>query len=171
MNICLKIFCVVIVANLFFGYVWSSERDASISNSRKKLCEDVKYGKLKLDAAHNVGSLQNAYLFNCSISIVVPFPDEKASLIRSRAEKKLTLADYFLSQDIDVNYKDESGGTLLMSVITSYMPSSWKIKVTKILISKGSDVNAKNKYGKSAIDLARFTGDSEIINILLMHID
>jgi len=77
------------------------------------------------------------------------------------------LADFLISREIDINFKDESGSTLLMSVITSYMPNSWKIRVAKILLPKKSDINVKNKYGKSAIDLARFIEHPEMIKVLL----
>ncbi len=171
MNIYLKILLIIIAANLLSGCARSSESDISISDTTKKLCEEAKYGKLNLSTVHNMEPLNNSHLFNCAVSVVVSFPDEKASSVKSRTEKKIKLADFFMSQDIDVNYKDESGGTLLMSVITSYMPSEWKVKAVRTLVSKGCDINEKNKYGKSAVDLAKFTEDSEIIKILLMYID
>ena len=135
----------------------------------KQLCKEAMYGKLDLSIVQNIKPLNNSYLFNCAVSAVVSFPNEKSNSVNNRKERKVKVANFFIFQDIDVTYKDESGSTLLISVITSYMPSNWKVKFVKILISKGCDIKEKNKYGKSALELAEFTNEPEIIKILSGH--
>lgn len=173
MNICLKILFVIIATGLLSGCAWSSESDVSIAEAMnmKQLCKEAMYGKLDLNIVQNMEPLNNSYLFNCAVSVVVSFPDEESDSVKNRKERKIKVADFFISQDIDATYKDESGSTLLISVITSYMPSKWKVKFVKILISKGCDIKEKNKYGKSALELAKFTNEPEIIKILSGHDD
>jgi len=127
------------------------------------------HGKLDLSSIRELGALDNAYLFNCAVSVAVSLPDEDPISIRNRNEEKIKIADFFMSQDIDVDYKDNTESTLLISVIVAYMPSDWKVKFTNSLISKGCDIKKKNKYGKSALDLAIFTKEEEIIKILLKY--
>ncbi len=171
MNFCLKSLFFIIATILLSGCAWSSEGEVFISDTMTKLCKEARYGKLNLNTVQNKEPLENSHLFNCAISVVVSFPDEKSSSIEIRNKQKIKIADFFISQDIDVNYEDESESTLVISVIASYMPSEWKIRIVKVLISKGCDINKKNKYGKSAVDLAKFKEESEIIKILLKHID
>jgi ankyrin repeat protein len=39
-------------------------------------------------------------------------------------------------------------------------------EVVKLLIQKGADVNAKNKYGETALRLAFYYGHKEIVELL-----
>jgi len=87
MNIYHKIFFVVIVASLLSVFSWSSERENSVSDDRKKQCEDAKHGRLDLNNIQNIDSFHNSYLFNCAISIVVPSPAENIGSIKIRVEK------------------------------------------------------------------------------------
>jgi len=135
----------------------------------KQLCNEAMFGKLNLKSVKKMKPLNNSYLFNCAVSAVVSFPDEKSISVQRRNEKKLNIADFFISQDIDINYQDDSESSLLISVVASYLPSEWKLKFTKILISKGCDIKKKNKYGMSALDLALSSKESEIAKILIAH--
>jgi ankyrin repeat protein len=40
------------------------------------------------------------------------------------------------------------------------------IEIARILINKGADVNAKNNAGTSIMDIAKYKGQPEIINVL-----
>jgi ankyrin repeat protein len=170
MNIYLKFFFFIILSSLSFGYSWASE-SSLFSSDTIKLCKDAEYGTLNLNKDQKMKPLEYSYLINCAISEVVSLPDEKSTSVENRNAKKRKIADFLLSQNFDVNYRDESGSTLVISVILSYMSSEWKIKNVEKLISKGCDINKKNKYGKSAVDLAKFKEESEIIKILLRHLD
>lgn len=169
MNICLKILFAIIATGLLSGCVSSSKSDVSVTDTMKQLCKEAMYGGLDLSMVQNMKPLNNSYLFNCALSAVASFPDEKPNSVKNRKERKVKVASFFIYQDIDVAYKDESGSTLLISVITSYIPSNLKVKFVKILISKGCDIKEKNKYGKSALELAEFTNEPEIIKILSEH--
>jgi len=168
-NICLRILSIIVATGLFSGCSWSLERDVLIAENTKQLCKEAMYGKLDLSIVQKMEPLNSSHLFNCAVSVVVSFPDEEANSVKNRLARKIKIANYFISQDIDVTYTDESGSTLLISVITSYIPSKWKVKFVKALLSKGCDMNVKNKYGKSALELAKFTNEPIIIKILSEH--
>lgn len=169
MNIYLKIFLAVLSPFLICSEILAS--DTAISESRQQQCEEARSGELDLRKARNTNRSHNAYLFNCAISVVVPFPDEKAGSLKGTIEKKQQIADFFISKGIDVTYKDETGSTLLMSVIVSYFPREWKIKTVKLLITKGTDVRTKNMFDKTATDLANFMEDPEIFEIVSGHMN
>ena len=44
---------------------------------------------------------------------------------------------------------------------------SSNLQVIKALLAAGADVNAKDKYGETALTLAKEKNNSEIINLLL----
>jgi hypothetical protein len=71
-----------------------------------------------------------------------------------------------LSKKININFKNEYGDTLLMSVISSFLPIEWKEKTIQLLIDRGVDINEKNINGDTASDLARYKGNANIIKLL-----
>lgn len=66
----------------------------------------------------------------------------------------------FLSSSfIDVNAKNWHGDTALLLAVRQY-----KWNIVKILIEKGADVNAKNKYGKTARDFTTVQKENSALN-------
>lgn len=144
---------------------WSSESEVQVSAETNDQCKDATYGRLDLGNVEFKDRGHNAFLLNCSLSVVVPEPDEKREIYDKYMKDKQKLASFLLAKNLDVNYRDSHGSTLIMSVIVSYFPNEWKEKAVRTLIEKGCDVNAVNKYGKTAFDLAGFKQNKQIIKI------
>jgi hypothetical protein len=77
---------------------------------------------------------------------------------------------WMLDHGGDVNAVDPVGHTPLMyAVVSDLMP----VEVVKLLIERGADVNAKSQHkrsrhaGLSVLDIARFHGETPIVEILL----
>ena len=87
MNICGKAVFVVVIMWSSSGCAWSSESDISSVTAMGELCKKVMYGKLNLQQIQNMGPLNNSYLFNCAVSVVVPFLDEKYDSVKNRMGK------------------------------------------------------------------------------------
>ncbi len=170
MNIYLRFLCFILISIFFSGCVKSVEEKSQTHSIGSKACEKANSGKLQINKLNNLNSHEYAYLLNCVLAPFVAFPDESQLSIRQREEAKQKLADFLLTKNIDTDFRDETESSLLISVIGSYFPKSWKIETTKKLISKGVNVHAKNKYDKSALDLAIFSGDKEIAEILKQNI-
>jgi hypothetical protein len=158
---------IMIVAILFISCTaWSSESGVKVSAEKNDQCKDATYGRLDYGNIEFKDPGHNAFLLNCSLSAVVPEPDEKRETYDKYMKDKQKLASLLLVKNLDVDYRDSHGSTLLMSVIVSYLPDEWKEKAAMTLIQKGCDVNAVNNYGRTAIDLARFKKNEKIIKML-----
>lgn len=166
MNFCLKPLIMIIAILLISCSACSSENEMRIPVETNDQCKDATYGRLDSGNVEFKDAGHNAFLLNCSLSVVVPEPDEKQETYDKCMKDKQRLASFLLAKNLDVKYRDSHGNTLLMSVIVSYFPDEWKKKAVKTLIENGCDVNAVNKYGKTASDIARFKQNKQIIKIL-----
>lgn len=166
MNVHPKPIIMTIVILLISCSAWSSENEVQVSSEEKDQCKEATYGRLDLGTMEFKNPGQNAFLLNCSLSAVVPEPGEKLETYDKYIRDKQTLASFLLTKNLDVNYRDSHGSTLLMSAIVSYFPGEWKEKTAKNLIEKGCNVNAVNNYGRTAIDLARFKKNEKLLKLL-----
>lgn len=166
MNFYLKPRIMIIAILLISCTAWSSESGVQVSAEKNDQCKDATYGRLDLGNLEFNDPGHNAFLLNCSLSAVVPEPDEKRETYDKCMKDKQKLASFLLVKNIDVNYRDLHGSTLLMSVIVSYFPDEWTEKAAMTLIEKGCDVNAVNNYGRKAIDLARFKKNEKMVKML-----
>lgn len=71
----------------------------------------------------------------------------------------------FIESGIDINIRNESGQTPLMS---SCLTSS-NHDIVELLIQSGADINIKDIYGNTALDYARKAKDEKVINLLVNH--
>lgn len=145
---------------------WSSESESpiSIDNSNNQ-CVNAIYGKLDLSNIESTNPSYNSFLLSCSLSAVVPKPDEDRAALDQCMKDKRKLASFLLTTNLDMGFKDSHGSTLLMSVILSHFQDKWKEEAVKILIEKGCDINVVNNYGKTAMELAKFKKNEKIIKI------
>ena len=67
-----------------------------------------------------------------------------------------------IAAGVDVNAKDEDGGTPLL-----YATLSGHKEVAELLIAKGADVNAKNEDGHTPLHYAAVMGHKEIAELLI----
>ncbi|WP_444996430.1 hypothetical protein [Aliikangiella sp. IMCC44359] len=172
MNIYLKcLFFVYVVSNVF-GCISSVAESNPKQSFLKKQCNKAKQGKLDLKSLDYSSSMNNAYLFDCVVSVSISSPnmisgESKSKLERQKEkEEKIKIADFLLSKNINTNYTNEYGDTLLITTISSFLPNEWKEKTIKHLIQKGIDVSVKNKNGDSALDLAKYKGTSKMVELL-----
>lgn len=145
---------------------WSSESEVQVSAKKNGQCEDANFGRLDLRGVEINDPGHNAFLLNCSLSVLVPEPDEKWETYNKRMKNKQKSASFLLAKNLDENYRNSHGGTLLMSVVVSCFTDKWKEEAVKILLEKGCDINAVNSYGKRAVDLAKFMKSETLVKIL-----
>ncbi len=170
MNTYHNILSIALILCVLPGCSYSAGEKKPLISDRDSQCDYAMRGELDINAYKSGDSKFNSHLLNCALAIIVPLPAESKALVQDRTEKKLEIAGFLIEQNLDVEYKDETGSTLLMVLIISYMPSDWKLKAAEILLLKGADIDAKNSYGKTALDLAEFSGDPKMIELLNEHL-
>lgn len=135
-----------------------------------QLCDKAKNGQLDIESTRLIDPLINAYLLGCAVSVVIPQVSFQSGSHRSNKtikENKELIADHFLYQKLDLTYRNEDGDNVLMSVITSFLPESWKEKTVVILLDKGVDRKEKNHNGDTALDIAKFKGNERIVKLMV----
>lgn len=101
-------------------------------------------------------------------------------LHRSVKERKLNLFELFLKLGADPNTANKTGDTLLMQLSNIDAPSGkgatlnkmiaenkTSIKMIQTLLKSGADPNTANKYGNTALNMARVKRNYEIVSALL----
>lgn len=140
-------------------------------------CYEARQGTLNVELIDYSDPLNNSYLLDCAVSVSISEPSSISGKSKSKTqrraekEKNIKIADFLLSKEIDINFKNEYGDTLLLSVILSFLPDEWKEKTVKILIKSGVNIMEKNNYGDTAMVLAKYKGNAKIIKILSVHLD
>lgn len=159
------------IFNAFSCSSFSAELNTNVTLSEKQ-CYDAKNGVLDLESTNLNNPINNAFLFNCVVSVAILDPSlvsgESKSKKRRLAKKneRAILADALLAKDIDIEYTNEYGDTLIMSVILSFLQDEWKVKTVISLIKKGADTKAINSSGETALTLAKYKNLPEIVEIL-----
>jgi len=96
---------------------------------------------------------------------------KKAEEMRKLQEHALMVLAYrgevdgmkdLLAKGVDVNARDERGGTAIMQAAVA-----GKSDAVKLLIENGADINAQSDGGNTALIAAAGTGKREILQILL----
>lgn len=147
-----------------------SKAPESVASYPEMLCEQVKSGKFD-PSAFDVGSAPriNAYLLECSVAVVIsPLSLQSGeskgdSLVR---EGKQKAASFFLERPLDVGYRNTYGDTLLMAVISSFLPEPWKVGAVKALVQAGVELDARNENGDTAMDIAIYKNEPAVIDAL-----
>lgn len=101
-------------------------------------------------------------------------------LHRSIKERKLNLFELFLKLGADPNTANKTGDTLLMQLSNIDAPTGkgaalnkmiaenkTTVKMIQTLLKNGADPNVMNKYGNSALNMARVKRNYEIVSTLL----
>lgn len=155
-----------------FGCAVVSAEPKPSSNIRTDQCVAASRGELDLSIVDYDNPEKNAYLFNCAVAVFIPDPspisgESKSNEQRMDEKKRRTkIADFFLSKEMDANFRNEYGDTLLMSVVLSFLPDEWKVGAMKRLIRKGVDVEAKNADGDTVLDMAKNMKKDNLLKIL-----
>jgi ankyrin repeat protein len=118
-------------------------------------CAAASNGTLGNAAFERADTQRRARFFWCALTPYVGEANETAAEFARVMRAKQKLADRLLALGVDVNYRDDSGTTLLMSVVTAKVPDAWKLRVVNRLLGAGADPNARNVHGMSAFDLAQ----------------
>ncbi len=100
-----------------------------------------------------------------------PDPKGKNALLASVDSNQKDYIGMLVSKGIDINSRDEEGNTALhyplnnVLIDKGYLPFSKGI--VEILVDEGADPYIKNKTGKSPMDLARESGENDLIELLI----
>jgi ankyrin repeat protein len=152
--------------------VSAEPKKPSSSDNQSIQCVAASRGELDLATVDYGSPEKNAYFFNCAVAVFIPDPGPISGESKSKEQRmneKITrtkIADFFLSKEVDVKFRNEYGDTLLMSVVLSFLPDEWKEGAIKRLIRKGVDINAKNADRDTALDLANHMGKPNLMKIL-----
>jgi hypothetical protein len=104
-------------------------------------------------------------LYDDSKEFLFPFLNQ--ALYISSGFGYLNLIKYFLKNGADINYLHRRDGTYnnLLHIAASY----GRVDIVKFLLEKGLDINSMNKFGKTALNIAKDWGHRDLINFLYQH--
>lgn len=103
---------------------------------------------------------------------------ESGRLLWSIKSGLLNVVKSLLSQGIDADTRDENGDTALMVAIAESKNINHKmrnecyngnIKMVKLLIQEGANIEATSKYGNTPLICAAHHGETEIVELLLKY--
>ncbi len=75
-------------------------------------------------------------------------------------------AELLVTSGVDINAQDEAGRTaIVMAIEEDWVGTAW----VEFLIQNGADVNTLDKDGDSALDIAKYRGRNDIVELLLTN--
>ncbi|EAY12368.1 hypothetical protein TVAG_246000 [Trichomonas vaginalis G3] len=117
---------------------------------------------------YNMGiDIEYCGIFNNLESFLVHFDqtnDIRRCFVYSAIFNIPSLFEYFLSQGVNINEKNEDGKTALH--IAAFYNN---IEAVEALISYGANVNEKDNYGKTALHSAAYYNCKETAEVLISH--
>ncbi len=121
-----------------------------------------KYGVTPLFVAANFGQSETAkFLLGHGANI-----GNKSKLLRGASNGGLLwLVKKLLDSGVDVNTK----GGLMGNTPIHNASLAGRTKVAMFLLSRGADVNAKDKFGASPLSTAAYSGQTDVAKLLLQH--
>lgn len=161
MNLLLKVFCIVFLCISILCAANCSAEPLKGQDKPTSLCEQAKNGTLNISQIDISNAHSNAYLYDCSVAVVISDPIKVSGESGSKAERDLKkinrtkIADYLLANELDVNFKNQYGNNMLIATVISFLPIEWKEKAVERLIAQGINIEEKNNGGKTALDLAK----------------
>jgi ankyrin repeat protein len=97
-------------------------------------------------------------------------PKGRNALMASVDSNQMGYIKLLVSHGIDINSQDNDGNTALhyplAKALSNKMFLPYCQEIVKVLLDEGADATIRNKEGKSPIDLAVETGESELISLL-----
>jgi hypothetical protein len=168
MNIYLKF---LFSSYILFAAFGCSAESVIDHNYSIKLCNQSKNGELNKALVDTSDPYKNSYLFDCAVSVVIPelsftSGESGGAQRKEKKQKRMEIANLFLSKGIDIDYINKDGDTLLMAVVMSFFPEEWKNATIRTLIDKGVSISNKNPNGDTALSLAKYKGNIKIIELL-----
>ncbi len=74
-----------------------------------------------------------------------------------------------MTYEFNPNFMDDVGNPLITTTVISDLPVEWRVKAMTSMIEQGADIDVKNQYGQTALDLAKHRKQQAIIELLLGH--
>lgn len=168
MNIYPRFTLIVCVIALMLG-CRSGLADKELTSDVVKLCDQATNGQLDYQSVPLQNPHINSYLFACSVAATVPSLSMKSGEQNDpdiQKQKKIASANYFLSSEFELNYKNDDNDNLLIIVTNSFFPETWKEEKIKMLLQKGIDPTEKNNFGDDAIERAKFRESKGVTQLL-----
>jgi hypothetical protein len=130
-----------------------------------ELCAQATGGSLNIDDVKQISPRANSYLLDCALTPLITedsLMSSKTSSSQDLDARKIELADFFWSRELDFSFQNDNGSNLLFSVVRSFLPLEWRVNAAKTLVSKGVNPKAENDFGKTPIDLAKTAEEKEL---------
>lgn len=161
-----KILLIICFSVLLPACGWGGGSSDNNEKQNIELCDKAKNGSLNINAIDLKSVKHNSFLFACAVHVRIGEADETRQKYLEIQNGKMQVADTLFVGGLDASYVNQDGDTLLMLVVTSFLPDDWKLKSAKLLISKGVDKNHKNTNGDTALELAKFKKNTQLIELL-----
>ncbi|MBN1413168.1 MAG: ankyrin repeat domain-containing protein [Spirochaetales bacterium] len=101
------------------------------------------------------------YLLSVGVDTETGFP-----LHTAVREGKVEITEFLLKEEFNPNQKDGSGNTPLFYAIIRNKVADVSAEMTKLLLAFGADRELRNMDGKTALEVVRERGDSELVQML-----
>jgi len=131
-----------------------------------ELCAQATAGNSDIDGIGKLSSSANSYLLDCTL---IPLISEVTLSMTSSSStenidvKKVELAEFFLSGELDYEYQNDNGSNLLFSVVRSFLPLEWRMNAIAELVTSGINPGARNDFGKTAMEIAKTAEEKELL--------
>ena len=99
-----------------------------------------------------------------SLGRIASSPNAPEFLTLAAAHGDLALVEGLLRRGIDVNARNDDGGTALYGATVG-----GQLQVIEFLLARGADVNLRNQWGNSPLHAARETKNDAAVRILQAH--
>ncbi len=164
----------------------SFAQDFALAEDMSRWCLEAKHGEFEPASAASLAPKQISYLVECTILPAAPPPGGYSRDIVSEADiaaarkkadqriaakqaKRVIIADALMTYEFNPNFMDDVGNPLITTTVISDLPVEWRVKAMTSMIEQGADIDVKNQYGQTALDLAKHRKQQAIIELLLGH--
>lgn len=184
----LKLFAsVAVITTAVAGFCESSlAQEFALAEDISRWCLEAKHGEFEPTSAASLAPMQISYLVECTILPAAPPPggysmdtvtEANIAAAKKRADQRIAaerarlvkIAEALMTYEFNPNFINDMGSPLIATMVISDLPVEWRVKVMTSMIEQGADIDVRNQYGLTALDLAKHRKQQEIVELLLGH--